>query len=149
VSLKRVRGTIQACGIVAKASHVRKVGGYDNRYFIWVNDIELAANLINHGYHVYHYPNVTISHKSDSWSGGSISEAKSYYHTRNYAWYYWKHYSHLTALTKSFHHFVHACYRSVNEGTFIGFAKGLVASMFRFKQYYFDEHVASNEVESY
>ncbi|QDX41027.1 glycosyltransferase family 2 protein [Salarchaeum sp. JOR-1] len=138
---------VQTCGVLAKADAVREVGGFDERYFAWVNDMELAANLINHGYRIYCHPDVEVRHKSDSWSGGSLSPIKTFHFTKNYAWYYWKHYDRQSALLHTIRHFVRTAKWSIGQDTFSSYLKGVFYSAIFFKTYFVDEHVSDSELE--
>lgn len=138
--------TIQTCGVLAVSDAIKDVDGFDERYFAWVNDMELAANLINHNYRVYCYPEVEVIHKSNSWSGGSLSPLKTYYYTRNYAWYYWKHYDRCSALFHTLKHFIQTGYRALREDTLISFIKGALVSITAFRYYYIHTHHTENKL---
>ena len=138
---------IQTCGVLAKTAHIQEIGGYDESYFAWVNDMELAANLLNQGYRIYCDPSVEVIHKSTAWSGGELSPIKTYYYTRNYVWYYWKYYGKISSHFYILSHFLFAGRRAIENETFSSFVKGAIASFKLFKKYYFDERIEDSNLE--
>lgn len=60
----------------------KSIGGFDESYFLYYEEIDLSAKVVNMGYTIYVNPNTFIYHKVSS-STGVDSPLKNYYLTRN------------------------------------------------------------------
>lgn len=81
----RYLATFRGCGSMARAHALREAGWYDARFFIFGNERDLTARLLNLGYRVKLVPSVTVFHKAPF---GMRHGARSlYYHVRNF-WLY-------------------------------------------------------------
>jgi len=77
-------GTFVGCGSVIKKMVLDKVGYYDKKFFIHVNERDLAARILNLNYKIKHYPVVETYHKKPF--GIHFSKRSLFYHIRNYIW---------------------------------------------------------------
>ena len=83
--------TFIGCGSMALPSFIKEVGYYDKKFFIHVNERDLALKLLGKGYRILHYPKVVTYHKKPF--GIHIGNRSLYYHIRNYIWVLVKQYS--------------------------------------------------------
>ncbi len=90
------------CGIMARREALQDCGYFDDNYFVYVDDLELAASLLSHGYTLRTFPEVTTVHKRD-WEA-DLTPLRIYYCVRNKLWFYWKYYPADAAI-------VHSLYR--------------------------------------
>lgn len=71
-----------AC-ILLRASILREVGMFDDKYFLYYEDSDLSMRVKKAGYTVMFVPRSTIWHKNAGSTGGSGSQLQDYYLTRN------------------------------------------------------------------
>lgn len=73
-----------AC-LLLKPSVFREVDGFDERFFCYLDEIDLAARIVKRGYDLGAVEESKIWHKSHSSTGGpsEFSEIRSYYRIRN------------------------------------------------------------------
>lgn len=84
---------VGACLLIPR--HVyEKVGGFDERYFLFMEDFDLCRAVRKAGYKVVYYPEVAVTHNHKRLSGGSIMKLltrKVFWHHVNSAFkYFWK-----------------------------------------------------------
>lgn len=77
-------GTFVGCGSVVKKIVMDKAGYYDKKFFIHVNERDLAGRILNLGYKIKHYPEVETYHKKPF--GIHFGKRSLFYHIRNYIW---------------------------------------------------------------
>lgn len=53
-------------GVAFTTSCYKKIGGYNPKYFIYINETELSARLLLNGYKILFCPNLKIIHKTSS-----------------------------------------------------------------------------------
>jgi GT2 family glycosyltransferase len=62
---------VGACFMIPR--HVyEKVGGFDERYFLFMEDFDLCREIHKAGYRVVYYPEVSVTHNHKRLSGGSV-----------------------------------------------------------------------------
>ncbi|HRN70585.1 MAG TPA: glycosyltransferase family 2 protein [Candidatus Woesebacteria bacterium] len=71
-----------AC-IMLRASTLRKVGMFDEKYFLYYEDSDLSMRIKKAGLKILFVPQSTIWHKNAGSTGGSGSKLQDYYLTRN------------------------------------------------------------------
>ncbi|WKZ70507.1 MAG: glycosyltransferase family 2 protein [Melioribacteraceae bacterium] len=71
---------ITGCMLFLKTSVLRKVGNEDNRFFMYLDDIEFSIRIRKNGYELFYIPNSIIYHKV---IGEKESPFKLYYSVRN------------------------------------------------------------------
>lgn len=85
VNTIRYISTFRGCGTVALSDVIRRAGYYDEKFFIYGNERDLAARVMSLGYRILQFPKVELFHRTPfGMRGGKRS---LYYHTRNY-WLY-------------------------------------------------------------
>ncbi len=85
VNAVRYLSTFRGCGTVAKSEVIARAGYYDERFFIYGNERDLAARVLNLGFRILQYPPAEIFHKTPF--GMKAGKRSLYYHTRNF-WLY-------------------------------------------------------------
>lgn len=76
------------CAAAARSSVLKEVGFYADEYFLYENERELCTKIINAGYEVKYFTDITGYHMVSE--EGRSSERLVYFSTRNLIWYYWK-----------------------------------------------------------
>ena len=85
VNEERYMSTFRGCGTLARTEVLARAGYYDEKFFIYGNERDLAARVLGLGYRILQYPSAEIFHKTPfGMKGGKRS---LYYHTRNF-WLY-------------------------------------------------------------
>ncbi|MHC5212750.1 MAG: glycosyltransferase family 2 protein [Planctomycetota bacterium] len=77
--------TFRGCGTLARAEVLRETGGYDERFFIYGNERDLAARVLQRGLRVLQVPEAVIHHATPF--GMKAGRRSLYYHVRNF-WLY-------------------------------------------------------------
>jgi GT2 family glycosyltransferase len=77
--------TFRGCGTLARAEVLAATGGYDERFFIYGNERDLAARVLARGLRVLQVPDAVIHHSTPF--GMQAGRRSLYYHVRNY-WLY-------------------------------------------------------------
>lgn len=67
---------------LARTAVLEEVGGFDESYFCYVEDVDLSLRIRRLGYHIAYVPEVLVWHKV-SRSTGMLSPIKLYYKHRN------------------------------------------------------------------
>lgn len=72
----------------------QEIGGFDKRYFLFMEDVDICRQMWKHGYHVMYHPAVKATHASNRLSSGGIVEFFTKYtvriHFRSALQYFWK-----------------------------------------------------------
>jgi GT2 family glycosyltransferase len=88
VNRERYMATFRGCGTLARRDVLEKAGFYDERFFIYGNERDLAARVLGLGHRILQYPGVVTHHKKPfGMKGGKRS---LYFHTRNFLLYAFK-----------------------------------------------------------
>ena len=74
------------CMLIAREV-LETVGGFDNRYFLYLEDVDLSIRAIQKGYPVTYCPQAKIWHKNGGSTSGSGSILQYYYLIRNRIWF--------------------------------------------------------------
>jgi hypothetical protein len=74
---------VPGCVLFAKVELARKIGLFDDEYFIYFEDIDWCTRAIRSGYRIVVEPSSVVYHKVSQSLGGSTSPAKLYYMSRN------------------------------------------------------------------
>lgn len=75
--------TASGCSMLVKSEVFKKIGLFDERYFLYYEDADLCIRAKNAGFKIYYVPNSVIWHKNAGSTGGSGSKLQDYYITRN------------------------------------------------------------------
>lgn len=70
------------CCLAIKTDVIRKLGAFDNKYFLYFEDVDLSCRYQKAGYRIKYQPQAVIWHKNAG-SSGSGSPLHIYYQTRN------------------------------------------------------------------
>jgi len=72
----------------------KKIGGFDERYFLFMEDFDLCREVRKAGYKVIYYPDVAVTHNHKRLSGGSILKLLTrkvfWHHVNSAIKYFWK-----------------------------------------------------------
>ncbi len=77
--------TFRGCGTLARTEVLRATGGYDERFFIYGNERDLAARVLARGGRILQLPEAVIHHATPF--GMKAGRRSLYYHVRNF-WLY-------------------------------------------------------------
>lgn len=77
--------TFRGCGTLARTEVLRATGGYDERFFIYGNERDLAARVLARGGRILQCPEAVIHHATPF--GMKAGKRSLYYHVRNF-WLY-------------------------------------------------------------
>ncbi len=89
VNRERFMATFRGCGTLARTEVLAKAGYYDERFFIYGNERDLASRVLALGFRVKQFPEVVTFHKTP-W-GQRRGKRSIYFHTRNFWLYALKH----------------------------------------------------------
>lgn len=79
------------CSVLVKREILEKVGTFDKRFFLYLEDVDWSVRVTKAGYKVAFCPNSLVWHKNAGSSGGSGSKMQEYYQTRNRFLFTFKH----------------------------------------------------------
>ncbi|MFG0316260.1 MAG: glycosyltransferase, partial [Planctomycetota bacterium JB042] len=85
VNRERYMATFRGCGTLARTDVIRAAGLYDEEFFIYGNERDLATRVLNLGHRILQYPPAEIFHKTPF--GLKPGKRSLYYHVRNF-WLY-------------------------------------------------------------
>jgi GT2 family glycosyltransferase len=71
---------LTGCAILIRASALRTAGLFDERYFMYLEDVELSRRFLSHGFDLLYIPRATFYHRLDV---DEQTPLKTYYVTRN------------------------------------------------------------------
>jgi len=77
--------TFRGCGTLARRHVLEQAGWYDERFFIYGNERDLAARVLARGYRILQCPDAVIDHGTPF--GMKAGRRSLYYHVRNF-WLY-------------------------------------------------------------
>jgi GT2 family glycosyltransferase len=80
------RWPIMGCGNLVRRDAWEQVGGYDEAFFLYRNDVDLAMKLLSAGYGVHFDPAWVVWHDSPAGAGGSKSQRWFELGMRNWVW---------------------------------------------------------------
>lgn len=74
---------ISGCAMLVKREVFEKVGMFDEKYFLYYEDVDLCLRARKKGIEVYYIPQSHLWHKNAGSSGGTGSDMHVYYQARN------------------------------------------------------------------
>lgn len=74
---------VTGCCMLIKREVIEKVGLFDEKYFLYFEDVDYSVRIKRQGYHLSYYPDVHLWHKNASSSGGAGGKTSIYYQNRN------------------------------------------------------------------
>lgn len=69
--------------MLMKSYIFKRVGLMDEKYFVYMDDVDYCYRMMKNSVKMYYYPEVTLLHKVSSLTGGSESKFSMRYGTRN------------------------------------------------------------------
>lgn len=88
VNRERYMATFRGCATLARRDALAECGYYDVDFFIYGNERDLSARLLNAGYRILQYPEAEVKHGTPF---GMKAGARSlFFHVRNLWWYFFK-----------------------------------------------------------
>jgi GT2 family glycosyltransferase len=91
VNRVRYMATFRGCASLARSTVLEECGYYDEHFFIYGNERDLAARVLNRDYRILQYPKAVVNHATPF--GMKRSRRSLYFHVRNLWWYLFKHVS--------------------------------------------------------
>ncbi|MBN2490160.1 MAG: glycosyltransferase family 2 protein [Planctomycetes bacterium] len=85
VNAERYTATFRGCATLVKRDVLERAGYYDERFFIYGNERDLAARILGLGYRIKIVPELEVFHKTPF--GMKAGPRSLYYHVRNLWWY--------------------------------------------------------------
>ncbi len=79
------------CAMLISREVLEKVGPFDKRYFLYLEDVDLSMKVAAAGYDIGFCPKSVVWHKNAGSSGGAGSRVHDYYQTRNRLLFAFKH----------------------------------------------------------
>jgi GT2 family glycosyltransferase len=73
---------LSGCSFLIRRQVIEQVGGFDERYFCYAEDVDLSVRICQHGWRLGYVPDAVVWH-SVSASSGHLSATKIYYKYRN------------------------------------------------------------------
>ncbi|MEE2713985.1 MAG: glycosyltransferase family 2 protein [Planctomycetota bacterium] len=89
VHQERYMATFRGCATLARRDVLELCGYYDEAFFIYGNERDLSARVMNAGYRILQYPTAWCHHGTPF--GMKAGPRSLYYHVRNLWWYLFKH----------------------------------------------------------
>ncbi len=74
---------LSGSNLLLRTSALKKVGLFDERYYLYFEDVELCKRLTDAGFKCLLVPGSTIEHEGNASTQGGLSLWRSYYHSRN------------------------------------------------------------------
>jgi len=71
------------CAVLLSREVLEKIGGFDEKYFLYFEDVDLSLKIAAAGYQIAFEPKAKVWHLNAGSSGGSGSKVHDYYQTRN------------------------------------------------------------------
>ncbi len=87
------------CCVLLPRKVLEIVGGLDDRYFLYLEDVDWSMRVKYHGFALKLCPTAKIWHTNAGSTGGPGSPLHLYYQTRNRLWFCWRYGSWRTKLT--------------------------------------------------
>lgn len=85
VNRERYMATFRGCSSLARRAPLEKAGFYEERLFIYGNERDLTARLMNRGYRVKYFPSIEAFHKTPF--GMKAGKRSLFFHVRNLWWF--------------------------------------------------------------
>jgi len=89
VNRPRYLATFRGCSSLARREPLERAGWYDERFFIYGNERDLAARLLSAGHRIRMEPSIEAFHQTPF--GMKMGARSLYFHVRNLWWYLFKH----------------------------------------------------------
>lgn len=137
--------TFTGCGVLARKNALKECGYYDENYFIFANDLDLAARLLNKGYKILAFPSVTTIHKTHH--SGEFNSFQTFYKTRNQIWLYWRFYDRWNSILFTLYWLYKRGGKAAQDEKKLAFLKGYLSAFTHFYHYFFRTHEYCEDLE--
>ena len=87
-----VSGAFLCC----RRSILDKIGGFDEKFFLYYEDVDLCLRVTQAGWEVWHVPEAVVEHQSGASFGGDLNKQKEVYYANQY-YFFRKHFGRLVA----------------------------------------------------
>jgi GT2 family glycosyltransferase len=87
------------CCVIIGREVIETVGLLDDRYFLYLEDVDWSVRAQLHGFKIGFCPESIVWHKNAGSTGGAGSPVHQYYQTRNRIWFGWRYGSWRTKIT--------------------------------------------------
>lgn len=74
---------LTGCCVLLPLPVVEKIGGFDERYFLYYEDADLNERIKRKGYEIWYAPRAVLAHVNAGSTGGSGSTLQDYFISRN------------------------------------------------------------------
>lgn len=74
---------VSGCAMMIKAELIKKIGMFNDDYFLYMEDVDLCQRIKNFGYKLWFEPSAIVWHKNATSSGKPGSKTHIYYQARN------------------------------------------------------------------
>lgn len=122
--------TFQGCGVLARREALAEVGFFDEDYFVYRDDYQVSAELLNAGYRMVGVSSTTTYHDATHNEEG-LPFLKAYYETRNEIWNRARYHSRLKAMLSLPKWSAVRIYKAQKSGTVTETIKGLMDGVSR------------------
>jgi GT2 family glycosyltransferase len=117
--------TFQGCGVLARREPLKKIGFFDEEYFVYRDDYQVSAELLNAGYRMVGVSSTTTYHDATHNEEG-LPFLKAYYETRNEIWNRVRYHSRIKAVLSLPKWSAVRIYKAQKSGTVTDVVKGLI-----------------------
>lgn len=101
------------CFVYVKKEVFEKVGLMDERYFVYVDDLDFMYRVVNYGYTIWFENNLSLEHKISQSTGGKFSDFSLFYTIRNRVFFARKFYNSIQVLIVALYVFVSLTYHII------------------------------------
>ena len=127
---------IYGCVMLISRNVIDKVGGFDESFFTYVEELDLCLRVLKRGYKVTLSPEGKIYHKVRGSKGGKVTEELIFYRTRNYPLMIHKNFTKTFTFFSMIFYFIHMGINVVllvvkfrDPKILLGFFEGIKASL--------------------
>jgi GT2 family glycosyltransferase len=120
----------QSSGVLARRAAIKQAGYFDEDYFVYRDDYQLSAALLNSGYRIVGVDS-TVTYHDGTHTDVGLPPLKAYYETRNEIWNLWRYQSRPLALLNTFYWIPSRLMKATRSGTVSETLKGILAGISR------------------
>lgn len=81
---------VTGCSMLIRRSVLENVGLFDEKFFLYAEEVDLCVRAQRNGYRIYYVPKSVVYHKVSLSTGESSGPIFAYYNTRNFLYLIWK-----------------------------------------------------------
>lgn len=136
----------KACGVMFRKKALEDAGLFDEDFFIQREDFELGHRLVENGYKILVWPEVTTKHKTENLPGNGTSNFKMRLNTRNQLWIIWKYYDRKNAAISTFYRISRNLLFSLKNRALSGWFLGVFGALKKFPKYAVKERTSCKDL---